>query len=101
MYIQLPTLLSIFILFNTRNNITDLYTHTHKIFLKKCQVDFGMILLLFGKGVFSISRSTGFLFLLQLPLTGPLQKELMTRNAWVFLQNSCTFGLSCVPPRCL
>ena len=57
-----------------------------------------MILFLLGRGVFSISKSIGFLFLLQLPLTGALQNELMTRNAWVFLQNSCTFGLSCAPP---
>jgi len=43
-----------------------------------------MILFLLGRGVFSISKSIGFLFLLQLPLTGALQNELMTRNAWVF-----------------
>ena len=39
-----------------------------------------MIHFLLGRGVFSISKSIGFLFLLQLPLTGALQNELMTRN---------------------
>ena len=74
-----------------------LYIHVF-ICLQKSQPDFVMILFRLGRGVFSISKSIGFLFLLQLPLTGALQNELMTRNAWGFLQNSCTFGLSCVPP---
>ena len=78
--------------------IDHIYIYMYLFVYKKSQPDFVMILFRLGRGVFSISKSIGFLFLLQLPLTGALQNELMTRNAWVFLQNSCTFGLSCVPP---
>jgi hypothetical protein len=43
-------------------------------------VNFFLTLFLFGRGALSCSKSTGTLFRLQLPLTGPLQKESMTRR---------------------
>ena len=73
-------------------NRSYMYVYT-RVFLKS-QPDFVMILFLLDRGVFSISKSIGFDPVLQLPLTGALQNELMTRNAWVFLQNSYMFGLS-------
>ena len=61
-------------------NKSYMYVYTH-VFLKS-QPDFVMILFLLGRGVFSISKSIGFdPVFLQLPLTGALQNELMTRNA--------------------
>ncbi len=47
-----------------------------------------------GSGSFSLSRSITDLLPRQFPLAGSLQKELITRSAWVLWVNSCTFGLS-------
>ena len=57
-----------------------------------------MILFLLGKGVFSIPRYTGFLFLLQLPLTGPLQKELMTQRLGILAEFLYVWIVVCTSP---
>ena len=54
-----------------------------------------------GSGWPSFSLSSMAVLPRQLPLAGPLQNVLITRSAWVLWMNSWTFGLSCVPPRCL
>ena len=55
----------------------------------------------FGSGSVEFSFSKELLLRLpqQFPFAGSLQKELITLKACVFFMNSCTFGLSCTPPR--
>ena len=98
-----------YITYNTIVKIDILYSYCHEVVAHACilmhvhvvqSILDADVLCHFGRGTFSsLQMGRVVLLPLQFPLTDGLQKLPITRNAWVFLQKSATFGFSLVPPR--